>query len=216
MLLLRCLNKQKQVLILVPEIGLTPQLVSRFTARFTHPMAVIHSGLNESERQVAWQLAKEGKVKMVIGTRAAIFTPMPDLGLIVIDEEHDPSLKQMEGVRYSARDTALMRAHLRNIPIILGSATPSLESMYNVMQKNNTALRLTHKALSTIPLHYQLIDLRSQSLQHGLATATLHVIKEHLLKRIRFWFLLIAEVFLLFCYATNAAGWLIAALVTAI
>ncbi|HHF7367496.1 TPA: primosomal protein N' [Legionella bozemanae] len=179
----KVLEQQKQVLILVPEIGLTPQLVSRFTARFTHPMAVIHSGLNESERQVAWQLAKEGKVKMVIGTRAAIFTPMPDLGLIVIDEEHDPSLKQMEGVRYSARDTALMRAHLRNIPIILGSATPSLESMYNVMQKKYTVLRLTHKALSTTPLHYQLIDLRSQSLQHGLATAALHVIKEHLLKK---------------------------------
>ncbi|KTD72292.1 Primosomal protein N' (replication factor Y) [Legionella tucsonensis] len=177
------LEQQKQVLILVPEIGLTPQLVSRFTARFKHPITVIHSGLNESERQVAWQLAKEGKVKMVIGTRAAIFTPMPDLGLIVIDEEHDPSLKQMEGVRYSARDTALMRAHLANIPIILGSATPSLESIYNVMQKKYTVLRLTHKALSTTPLHYQLIDLRSQSLQHGLATTTLNVIKEHLLKQ---------------------------------
>ncbi|KTD42681.1 Primosomal protein N' (replication factor Y) [Legionella parisiensis] len=179
----KVLEQQKQVLILVPEIGLTPQLVSRFTARFKHPIAVIHSGLNESERQVAWQLAKEAKVKMIIGTRAAIFTPMPDLGLIVIDEEHDPSLKQMEGVRYSARDTALMRAHLANIPIILGSATPSLESMYNVRQKKYALLRLTHKALSTTPLHYQLIDLRSQSLQHGLATPTLQLVKEHLLKK---------------------------------
>lgn len=179
----KVLEQQKQVLVLVPEIGLTPQLVSRFTARFKQSIAVIHSGLNESERQVAWQLAKERKVKMIIGTRAAIFTPMPDLGLIVIDEEHDTSLKQMEGVRYSARDTALMRAHLANIPIILGSATPSLESMYNVMQKKYTLLRLTHKALSAIPLHYQLIDLRSQTLQHGLATPTLHVIKEHLLKQ---------------------------------
>ncbi|WP_165485108.1 primosomal protein N' [Legionella rowbothamii] len=173
----------KQVLVLVPEIGLTPQLLARFTARFNEPISVIHSNLNESERQVAWQLAKENKVQMVIGTRAAIFTPMPNLGLIVIDEEHDASLKQMEGVRYSARDTALMRAHLANIPIILGSATPSLESLYNCKQNKYQRLRLTHKALSTTPLHYQLIDLRAQTLQHGLATPTLHVIKEHLQKQ---------------------------------
>lgn len=177
------LAQQKQVLVLVPEIGLTPQLVSRFTARFKQPIAVIHSSLNETERQVAWQLARESKVQMVIGTRAALFTPMPNLGLIVIDEEHDASLKQMEGVRYSARDAALMRAHLANIPIILGSATPSLESMHNVRQKKYTLLRLNHKALSITPLHYQLIDLRSQTLQHGLAATTLHVIKEHLRKQ---------------------------------
>ncbi|KTC80771.1 Primosomal protein N' (replication factor Y) [Legionella cherrii] len=177
------LVQQKQVLVLVPEIGLTPQLVSRFTARFKQPIAVIHSSLNETERQVAWQLAKESKVQMVIGTRAALFTPMPNLGLIVIDEEHDASLKQMEGVRYSARDAALMRAHLANIPIILGSATPSLESMHNVKQKKYALLRLNHKALSITPLHYQLIDLRSQTLQHGLAATTLHAIKEHLRKQ---------------------------------
>lgn len=177
------LAQQKQVLILVPEIGLTPQLVSRFKERFKEQIAVIHSNLNETERQVAWQLAKESKVQMVIGTRAAIFTPMPDLGLIVIDEEHDASLKQMEGVRYSARDTALMRAHLANIPVILGSATPSLESIHNVRQKKYTLLRLNQKALSTTPLHYQLIDLRSQPLQHGLATTTLQVIQEHLHKQ---------------------------------
>lgn len=177
------LELEKQVLVLVPEIGLTPQLVSRFTERFKQQIAVIHSGLNESERQVSWQLAKENKVKIVIGTRAAIFTPMPDLGLIVVDEEHDASLKQMEGVRYSARDTALMRANLANIPIILGSATPSLESMYNCKQKKYKWLRLTQKALSTTPLHYQLIDLRAQILQHGLATPTLAIIKEHLEKQ---------------------------------
>lgn len=170
----------KQVLILVPEIGLTPQLLERFTARFNQPIAAIHSNLNETERQVAWQLAKDNKIKMVIGTRAAVFTPMPDLGLIVIDEEHDSSLKQMEGVRYSARDTALMRAHLANIPILLGSATPSLESVHNCKQNKYKLLRLNHKALTSTPLHYQLIDLRAQVLQHGLATPTLNVIKEHL------------------------------------
>ena len=174
------LQSGKQILILVPEIGLTPQLLSRFTARFNQPIAVIHSNLNESERQIAWQLAKENRVQMVIGTRSSIFTPMPNLGLIIIDEEHDSSLKQMEGVRYSARDTALMRAHLANIPIILGSATPSLESVHNGKQNKYTLLRLNHKAMSTTPLHYQLIDLRSQVLQNGLASPTLKVIEEHL------------------------------------
>ncbi|KTD34339.1 primosomal protein N' (replication factor Y) [Legionella moravica] len=176
----KVLAQGKQVLVLVPEIGLTPQLLSRFTARFKEPIAVIHSNLNETERQIAWQLAKENHAKMIIGTRAAVFTPMPELGLIIIDEEHDSSLKQMEGVRYSARDTALMRAHLANIPIILGSATPSLESMHNCKQNKYTLLRLNHKALSTTPLHYQLIDLRAQALQHGLATPTLKIIEEHL------------------------------------
>lgn len=176
------LEQGKQVLVLVPEIGLTPQLLSRFTARFNQAIAVVHSNLNESERQVAWQLAKENRVPMVIGTRSSVFTPMPNLGLIIIDEEHDSSLKQMEGVRYSARDTALMRAHLANIPIILGSATPSLESVHNCKQNKYTLLRLNHKALSTTPLHYQLIDLRSQVLQSGLASPTLKVIEEHLQK----------------------------------
>ncbi len=176
----KVLQQGRQVLVLVPEIGLTPQLLARFTARFKEPIAVIHSNLNETERQIAWQLAKENRVKMVIGTRAAVFTPMPALGLIVIDEEHDSSLKQMEGVRYSARDTALMRAHLANIPIILGSATPSLESVQNCKQQKYTLLRLNHKALTSVPLHYQLIDLRAQMLQHGLTTLALKIIAEHL------------------------------------
>ncbi|HAT8179822.1 TPA: primosomal protein N', partial [Legionella pneumophila] len=179
----KILDQGKQVLVLVPEIGLTPQLLSRFTARFNHPITVLHSNLNESERQIAWQLAKENKVKMVIGTRSAVFTPLPNLGLIIIDEEHDSSLKQMEGVRYSARDTALMRAHLANIPIILGTATPSLETIHNCKQKKYTLLRLTHKALSTTPLHYQLVDLRAQMVQHGLALPTLKIIENHLLQQ---------------------------------
>ena len=174
------LAEKKQILILVPEIGLTPQLLSRFTERFNTTIKVIHSHLNETERQIAWQQAKENLASIVIGTRAAVFTPMPQLGLIVIDEEHDASLKQMEGVRYSARDTALMRAHLAHIPIILGSATPSLESVYNCQQGKYTQIRLHHKALNTIPLHYRLVDLRSQSMQHGLAITTLHTIKKHL------------------------------------
>jgi primosomal protein N' (replication factor Y) len=174
------LEQEKQVLVIVPEIGLTPQLVSRFKSRFKEPMALIHSALNESERQIAWQLAKEQRVRIVVGTRSALFTPLPALGLIIVDEEHDTSLKQMEGVRYSARDTSLMRAHLAKIPIILGSATPSLESMHNGNQEKYRLLRLKQKALSTVPLHYQVIDLRSQILKEGLAASTLSLIKEHL------------------------------------
>lgn len=179
-LIAKVLAQGSQVLVLVPEIGLTPQLLARFTARFSEPMVVIHSNLNESERQIAWQLASDNLVKLVIGTRAAVFTPLPTLGLIVIDEEHDASLKQMEGVRYSARDTALMRAYLAKIPIILGSATPSLESMHNCVQNKYKLLRLNQKALSNSPLHYQLIDIRSVNLQHGLAPNTLKIIAEHL------------------------------------
>nr|WP_287008129.1 DEAD/DEAH box helicase [Legionella sp.] len=144
-LITQVLDQGRQVLILVPEIGLTPQLLARFTARFSEPMVVIHSNLNETERQVAWQLANDNLVKLVIGTRTAVFTPMPSLGLIIIDEEHDASLKQMDGVRYSARDTALMRAYLAKIPIVLGSATPSLESMHNCVLNKYTLLRLTKK-----------------------------------------------------------------------
>ena len=176
----RVLAAGRQVLVLVPEIGLTPQLLARFRERFREPMAVIHSHLNDTERQLAWQWAQDEEVKLVIGTRAAIFTPMPALGLIVIDEEHDASLKQMDGVRYSARDTALVRAHLRHIPIILGSATPSLESLYNCTLNKYTLLRLSQKALDSKPLHYQILDIRNQALHHGLALSTLTTIKHHL------------------------------------
>lgn len=170
----------KQVLVIVPEIGLTPQLLQRFCERFSVPIAVIHSDLNDKEREQAFIWAAKEHVKLVIGTRSAIFTPMPKLGLIVIDEEHDSSLKQMEGVRYSARDTALVRAHRANIPIILGSATPSLESLYNCNLKKYILLRLNQKAMNSSPLHYQLVDLRNQTLENGFANVTLNLIGEHL------------------------------------
>lgn len=170
----------KQVLILVPEIGLTPQLLSRFTHRFSEVMGVMHSNLNDTERQKAWQLSHESTIKLIIGTRGAVFTPMPDLGLIVIDEEHDSSLKQIERVRYSARDTALMRAYMANIPIILGSATPSLESLHNCTLKKYTLLKLTEKAASQEPLRYQLLDIRNEILHEGLAVQSLQLIREHL------------------------------------
>ncbi|KTD26234.1 Primosomal protein N' (replication factor Y) [Legionella maceachernii] len=179
-LIAKVLEQGQQVLVLVPEIGLTPQLLARFSARFDQPMAVIHSNLNETERQVAWQLAQDNIIQLVIGTRTAVFTPMPSLGLIIIDEEHDASLKQMEGVRYSARDTALMRAYSTNIPIILGSATPSLESLYNCVLNKYTLLRLNQRALATSPLRFQLLDIRNTPLQQGLAPGSLTLISEHL------------------------------------
>jgi primosomal protein N' (replication factor Y) len=174
------LQQDKQVLVLVPEIGLTPQLLNRFRSRLNEPMAVLHSNLNERERQHAWQLAKDKVVKLIIGTRTAVFTPMPALGLIVIDEEHDISFKQMEGVRYSARDTALMRASQGGYPVILGSATPSLESLHNCYKDKYSLLRLNEKALSLSPLHYQIIDIRNKTLQNGMALQTLQIIDEHL------------------------------------
>lgn len=176
----KILSANRQVLILVPEIGLTPQLLSRFKNRFKEPMVVIHSHLNDTERQIAWQLAADNLARLVIGTRTAIFTPMPSLGLIIIDEEHDASLKQLDGVRYSARDTALMRAWQANIPIVLGSATPSLESLHNCSQNKYSLLRLDKKAISSSPLHYQIVDIRCIPLAHGLAPKTMDSIAAHL------------------------------------
>jgi primosomal protein N' (replication factor Y) len=170
----------RQVLVLVPEIGLTPQLLQRFRARMTVPMAVIHSDLSDVERQQTWQAARDGALRLIIGTRAALFTPLSDLGLIVVDEEHDASLKQMDGVRYSARDAALMRASFQHIPIILGSATPSLESLHNVAMGKYTRLILSKKALTQEALRYQIIDVRQQNLQHGLTEESLRHIAEHL------------------------------------
>ena len=174
------LAQGQQVLVLVPEIGLTPQLRQRFQARFSQPLVVIHSQMSDTERQQAWSWAYRQQVQLILGTRSALFTPMPKLGLIVIDEEHDTSLKQMEGVRYLARDAALMRASMQNVPIILGTATPALESLANVEKGKYTKITLNQKALNAYPLHYQIVDLRNQTLLHGLATQTYLSIKRHL------------------------------------
>lgn len=174
------LQRGKQVLVLVPEIGLTPQLLQRFQARLATQLVVLHSQLNDTERQLAWHHAATGKARIVIGTRSAVFTPIPELGLIVIDEEHDTSLKQLDGVRYSARDTALMRAHKAKIPIILGSATPSLETLYNCQQKRYNHLEMNQSALASHPVHWVIHDLRTVKMHAGLSEWTLHRIKQHL------------------------------------
>ena len=174
------LMKGRQALVLVPEIGLTPQLVDRFRRRLATPLAVIHSGLSDPARCVAWRAAAEGKANVVIGTRSAIFTPLPRLGLIVIDEEHDLSFKQWEGFRYHARDLAVVRAQRAQIPVLLGSATPALESLYNARTGRYRFLTLPARAGSAIPPAVNLIDLRNQPLYHGLAEPLLKVMEKHL------------------------------------
>lgn len=177
------LAKNKQILILVPEIGLTPQLLSRFSERFQVSIAAVHSQLTDNERAKIWQQAKEKKIQLIIGTRAALFTPLPELQLIMIDEEHDPSFKQIEGVRFSARDAAIIRAQLSQIPIVLGSATPSLESLHNCEIGKYTQLQLTQKAQNNFPTFFQLVDLRKKRLEEGLAHETLKCIQNFLDKQ---------------------------------
>lgn len=174
------LNAGRQVLVLVPEIGLTPQTIRRFEARFSVPVDVLHSNLNDSERLSVWLRAQTGESAIIIGTRSALLTPFARLGLIVIDEEHDLSYKQQEGWRYHARDLAIMRAHLDNIPVILGSATPSLESLRNVETGKYHQLCLTQRAGNAKPATQSLIDLKGLFLQSGLSQPFLNVMKTHL------------------------------------
>lgn len=176
------LKQGKQVLVLVPEIGLTPQTVQRFKARFNVEIDALHSNLNETERLNAWWRAKNGESAIVIGTRSALFSQFQDLGLIIIDEEHDSSFKQQEGWRYHARDLAVWRAKNLNIPIILGSATPSLESVQNVQQGKFVELQLTARAGNAQLAQQQVIDLKTQRVQAGLSELLLFKMKAHLEK----------------------------------
>lgn len=173
----------KQVLVLVPEIGLTPQTVSRFQSRFHCHIALMHSGLNDAKRLQAWQAAQTGKASIILGTRSAIFTPMPNLGLIILDEEHDLSFKQQEGFRYHARDVALYRAHLENCPIVLGSATPSIDSFNLAKQGKLTALQLNHRAGHASLPKIHLIDLKITKKQHGLSDPLIQEIQTRLDKK---------------------------------
>ncbi len=172
--------RHQQVLILVPEISLTPQLTHRFQQRLSVPVAALHSGLNDRQRLCAWGMAAQNKAPVVIGTRSALFTPMPELGLIIIDEEHDNSLKQTEGFRYHARDLAMVRARNRNIPVLLGSATPSLESLNNVDKGNYQLLELNHRAVADKPPAIHLLDVRRRPMTDGLSDIMLEHIQKHL------------------------------------
>jgi len=176
----KVLAKGRQVLVLVPEIGLTPQLVLRFQQRFAVPIALMHSGLNDQERLDSWILARDGRASLVIGTRSAVFAPMKQLGLIIIDEEHDGSFKQQEGFRYSARDVAVMRARLEKVPIVLGSATPSLETLFNAQEGRYRELLLTQRAGNAQPPKIAALDVRGQYMEHGLSNGLIALMRQHL------------------------------------
>jgi primosomal protein N' (replication factor Y) len=172
-----------QVLVLVPEIGLTPQLMQRFEGRLSAPVAVMHSALNDSERLCAWQTARTGDAAVVIGTRSAVFTPMPRLALVVIDEEHDSSFKQQDGFRYHARDVAIKRARLENIPVLLGSATPALESLYNAEQGRYRLVSLPDRAGGAAPPRVILHDLKRLKLNEGLSPPLVEALRERLARK---------------------------------
>lgn len=181
---LRCvqerLNAGQQSLVLVPEIGLTPQLVERFRRRFPVPLAVLHSGLADGERLRAWTAARDGTARIVIGTRSAIFTPLRHPGLLVVDEEHDASYKQQDGFRYSARDLAVWRARELGVPLVLGSATPALESVENAQSGRYERLVLAERAGSAGQPTAHLIDMRTHQPRDGLTQPLLAAIRRHL------------------------------------
>jgi len=163
------LERGLQVLVLLPEITLTPQLEQRFRRRFAVPIVCSHSKLNDSQRLNAWLNVQQGHASIMLGTRSALFTPMRRPGLIILDEEHDSSFKQQEGFRFSARDIAIARAKLLNIPVVLGSATPSFESLFNVARRRYRLLQLSARAGNAIEPVFQLLDIRNKPMQAGIS-----------------------------------------------
>ncbi|KHT43857.1 primosomal protein N' [Vibrio sinaloensis] len=174
------LEKGKQALVLVPEIGLTPQTINRFKKRFTVPVEVIHSGLNDSERLNAWLSARDNAAGIVIGTRSALLTPFHNLGIIIVDEEHDASYKQQDSLRYHARDVAVMRANKEQIPIVLGSATPALETLHNALQGKYHHLILSKRAGNATPTTNKVLDIKGLYLESGLSAPLIAEMRKHL------------------------------------
>lgn len=156
----------KQALILLPEIGLTPQFIERFQQRFNKKIAVMHSALSDRERLDTWLQVRNGEIQVVLGTRSAIWLPLHRPGIIIVDEEHDLSYKQQDGFRYSARDMAIIRGQRENIPVILGSATPALESLQNVSTGRYHELNLPNRAGNAKPPQIRIVDLRGNKM-HG-------------------------------------------------
>ncbi|MCE9551527.1 MAG: primosomal protein N' [Betaproteobacteria bacterium] len=178
----RILQQGGQVLLLVPEINLTPQLENYFRSRLPDVELVsLHSGLSDGERMQNWLRAQSGRARIILGTRLAVFTPLPQLALLIVDEEHDASFKQQDGLRYSARDVAIFRASQRGVPIVLGSATPSLESYYNAQSGRYQMLRLTQRAaaLARLPT-VNCINTSNIVMQHGLSEPLLKALAERL------------------------------------
>ncbi len=176
----KVIEQQQQALVLIPEIGLTPQTLQRFEQRFPGAVATIHSGMTDQQRLNSWLRARDGLCQVIIGTRSAIFTPFKKLGMIIVDEEHDLSFKQQDGLRYSSRDLAILRAQQEHLPVVLGSATPSLESLHNVELGRFQHLKLTERATgSTLPT-IQLFDCKNQPMREGFSAPLLKVMNEHL------------------------------------
>ncbi len=174
-----------QVLLLVPEINLTPQLEQYFRDRFPDTeLASLHSGLSDGERTKKWLRAQSGRARIVLGTRLAVFTPLPQLGLILVDEEHDASFKQQDGLRYSARDVAIFRANQRGVPIVLGSATPSLESYHNAQSGRYQLLKLSQRATEQAQLpQVRCLNIANKPLQDGLSPAMLTALELRLQRK---------------------------------
>ena len=174
------LTQGKQALVLVPEIGLTPQTVRRFRQRFHTKVVVLHSGLTDRERLYAFRQSKLGAAGIVIGTRSAIFTPLKHPGIIVVDEEHDVSFKQQKGFRYSARDLAVYRGRMERIPVILGTATPALESYQNALSGKYLISRLNLRPTKAGTAAYKIIGIQNQPLVSGFSKPLIHLIQQHL------------------------------------
>ena len=168
-------------IVLVPEINLTPQTLMRFQERFPETIAVIHSRRTHKQRLDSWLDALRGEAAIVIGTRSAIFTPLKNPGIIILDEEHDLSFKQQAGLRYSARDLAVIRGKLENVPVVLGSATPSLESINNAARGRYKLLSLPNRAGVAVQSPFHIIDLRTQKIVDGLAAGMITAIEKHLM-----------------------------------
>ena len=174
------LQQGGQILLLVPEINLTPQLENYFRSRFTDAELIsLHSGLSDGARTQNWLRAQSGQARIVLGTRLAVFTPLPQLALVIVDEEHDASFKQQDGLRYSARDVAIFRANQRGVPIVLGSATPSLESYYNAQSGRYRLLQLTERALAAARLpSVRCINTSNALMQHGISEHLLTALEQ--------------------------------------
>lgn len=181
---LRCieaaLRQDLQCLVMVPEIALTPQLMSRFEQRISGCLVSLHSALNDTERLQNWLCAAQGHADVVVGTRSSVLAPMPKLGLIIIDEEHDNSLKQQDGFRYHARDLALMRAREQGCPAVLGTATPSFESINNVNAGRLQLLELTQRAGDAVAPSIMLLDIRRRKLIEGMSDRLIEAIRAQL------------------------------------
>lgn len=175
------LEKGKQVLVLIPEIGLTPQTLKRFEKRFNRRVVAMHSAMTDRDRLDAWRTAMEGQAAVVLGTRSAIFTPLPKLGLIIVDEEHDASFKQQDGVRYQARDLAVLRAKQESVPVLLGSATPSLESLAKAKEGAYLWLHLRSRPGEGVLVpEPKLLDIRNRPLIGGFSEPLFAAMDKHL------------------------------------